>query len=70
MEKKVSSELYVWVPLEVFSGNVVPGTIRHEQRPFWLYLHFNWGKFPEITYRAHCMPVLQMLSGWLRLVNN
>jgi len=59
MEKKVSSWLSVWIQLEVFSGNVVPGTLRWEQRPFRLYLHFHWGKFPGITYPAHCMPVLQ-----------
>jgi len=68
MEKKVSSWLYVQIPLEVFSGNIVPGTIRHEQRPFQLNLHFRWGKFPKITYPAH--PVLQMVSVYLRSVNN
>ena len=46
MEKKVSSRLYVRILLEVFSRNV-PGTICHEQRPFRLYLHFHWGKFPK-----------------------
>ena len=56
MEKKVSSWLYVWIPLEVFSGNTVPGIWRSEKRPFRLYLHFHWGKFPEITYPV---PVLQ-----------
>jgi len=61
MEKKVSSQLYVRIPLEVFSGNIVPGTVRREQRPLRLSLHFCWGKFPKITYPAHCMPVLQMV---------